>query len=200
MRLNRKQRRIKYRAAKFLKANRYHLVFSMSPPQIYLWVCCHWSWLPAAWPCLACLSSSLGSSVGYHGGNAGSHPPPRRLMHTSTQQWAPYWHSLHPDSQFTQPWILQRTTAVNPPTAPHLRRTPRRWHLSYQWKHLWLPCPHHPSWPHLRQLWKSATRPLTSHWTPNVKVVKMGFTPTLVCNDKPQNLHLLGVPCLKSGQ
>ncbi len=172
----------------------------MSPSQIYRWACCHWWWLPVAWPCLGSPSLSPGNSAGYHGGSVGFPPPPRRPTGTSTPLWALCPRSLHPGSQFTQPWTPRRTTAVSRHSAPS-PESPPLWRLWYQWRLRWPPYHRHLwSWPHQRQLWRSVTHLQTSHWTPRVKVGKMGFTLTRVCRDRPLNPHPLVPQCLRLGQ
>ena len=177
-----------------------YLLCLLSPSQISQWVCCHWWWLPVAWPCLESLSLSPGSSAGYHGESVFSPPPPRRPMGTSTQPWASCPHSMHPDSHFTQPWTHRRTAAVNPHNAPS-PESPLLWRLLCRWRLRSLPCHRRPwSWPRPRQPWRSVTRLQTSHWTPRLKVGKMGSTLTLACRDRPRNLHHLVAQWLKLGQ
>lgn len=172
---------------------------SLVASQTYRWVFCHWLSQPVAWLCLGSPSLSPGSCAGYHGGNVGFHPPPRSPMGTSTPAWALFPRSLRPGSRSTQPWILRHTTAVSHHKAPS-PESPLLSRLKYPWRDPWLLYHHLPSWPLQRQLWRLVTHLQTSHWMPRVKVGKMGFTPTLVCRDRPQSLRPLVTPCLKWGQ
>lgn len=161
--------------------------------QMCRWVCCPWSSLPVAWPCLASLSLYHGSCVGSHGGSVACPPPSKRLLLTSFPAWALYPPSLHRGSLCILPWTPQHTAAVSPLTVLW-PGSPLQWRQWCLWRLLCPLCPRLLwSKPPLRQPWRSATHLQTFPWMLRARPGKMASTPLHGYRGRPQSHRLTAV-------